>query len=117
MGMHRDTLRQWVRRSEIDAGKRAGLTTDERERLRLTVMLQRLCWPASIRGIIVAVHCSRLRPALATPTIPTRPTELEIGYPLTTPSISAMVGAVEENARGHVISNVVCFEWCSRNRA
>ncbi len=35
MGMHRDTLRQWIRRSEIDAGKRAGLTTDERERLRL----------------------------------------------------------------------------------
>ncbi len=35
MGMHRDTLRGWVRRSEVDAGKRAGLTTDERERLRV----------------------------------------------------------------------------------
>ena len=30
----RETLRRWVRRAERDAGKRAGLTTDERQRLK-----------------------------------------------------------------------------------
>ena len=30
----RETLRTWVRRAERDAGKRAGLTTDERQRLK-----------------------------------------------------------------------------------
>ena len=30
----RETLRTWVRRAERDAGKRAELTTDERQRLK-----------------------------------------------------------------------------------
>ena len=30
----RETLRTWVRRAERDAGKLAGLTTDERQRLK-----------------------------------------------------------------------------------
>ena len=34
IGVNHETLRQWVRRAEIDAGTRPGLTTDERERLR-----------------------------------------------------------------------------------
>jgi transposase len=32
--VNHETLRQWVRRAETDAGQRPGLTTDERQRLR-----------------------------------------------------------------------------------
>jgi transposase len=34
MGCTAETLRKWVRRAERDAGKRPGLTTSERERLK-----------------------------------------------------------------------------------
>ena len=34
IGCTAETLRKWVRRAEVDSGKRAGLTTDERERLK-----------------------------------------------------------------------------------
>ena len=33
-GIGTETLRRWVRRAEIDAGQREGVTTDERERIR-----------------------------------------------------------------------------------
>ena len=34
LGMTPETLRTWVLRAEIDGGKRAGLSTNERDRLR-----------------------------------------------------------------------------------
>jgi transposase len=33
-GMTPETLRKWIRRTEVDAGGRPGLTTDERKRLQ-----------------------------------------------------------------------------------
>ena len=32
--MHRETVRNWVRQAEVDAGGRPGLTTDEKQRLK-----------------------------------------------------------------------------------
>lgn len=34
LGVHRETLRVWVRRAETDAGQRPGLSTEERKRVR-----------------------------------------------------------------------------------
>jgi len=34
LSINHETLRQWVRRAEVDAGQRPGLTTDERARMR-----------------------------------------------------------------------------------
>jgi transposase len=34
LSINHETLRQWVRRAETDAGERPGLTTDERAQLR-----------------------------------------------------------------------------------
>jgi transposase len=34
VGVHKEALRIWVRRAQVDAGQRPGLTTEERERLK-----------------------------------------------------------------------------------
>ena len=34
LSINHETLRQWVRRAEVDAGERPGLTSDERARLK-----------------------------------------------------------------------------------
>jgi transposase len=34
LGPTAETVRKWVRRAEIDEGRRPGVTTDERERLK-----------------------------------------------------------------------------------
>ena len=33
LGINHETLRQWVRRAEVDGGKRPGVTTEERARI------------------------------------------------------------------------------------
>ena len=35
LGMTAETLRIWIRRAEVDGGRRQGLTTAERERIRV----------------------------------------------------------------------------------
>jgi transposase-like protein len=34
LGVHRETLRVWVRRAEVDGWQRPGATTEERDRIR-----------------------------------------------------------------------------------
>jgi transposase len=34
IGCSAETLRKWIRRAEIDSGRRGGLTTDERTRMK-----------------------------------------------------------------------------------
>ena len=34
LGINHETLRVWLRRSQVDAGERPGLTSDEREQLK-----------------------------------------------------------------------------------
>ena len=34
LGISDQSLREWIKRADVDAGKREGLTTDEREELR-----------------------------------------------------------------------------------
>ena len=34
LGIHPETIRNWLRRRQIDAGERPGLTTDERQRMK-----------------------------------------------------------------------------------
>ena len=41
LSINHETLRQWVRRAETDAGDRSGLTTDERARMREVKELRR----------------------------------------------------------------------------
>jgi transposase len=34
VGVHKETLRMWARRAQVDAGERPGMIIEERERLR-----------------------------------------------------------------------------------
>jgi transposase len=52
VGCTAETLRRWVRQSEIDQGERGGISTDERERTSVQGALQLLIFqfPVSAQG-------------------------------------------------------------------
>jgi transposase-like protein len=54
VGVHKETLRIWVRCAQVDAGLRPGLTTEEREQLRQ--LLRRTKSPLRLRA--AAETCS-----------------------------------------------------------
>jgi transposase-like protein len=64
LSVNRETLRQWVRRAETDAGQRPGLTTDERQHLKeLEREVKELRRADEILKVAVAAASSRGRRA------------------------------------------------------
>jgi transposase len=84
VGVSSETLRKWVRTAEVDGGSRRGLTTEERERLKMlerevrelrraNEILKSAAWYASLSTSKKTITCTFTEEALTRNSVRCRP--------------------------------------------